>query len=160
MPAAKKKTIRKKPVKPKAFTQASALKRFGGKWPTVTKTKSSKFTYPTTAKGWTSLLNQALFFFYRERLAVYEGRKPRKNRLRDKYMYALYHIRPYHKKRRVIRGQHRNQYGLKVGDPRQVHHKNQKTMAFEDTELVTHCQHQRAHGKVCKKEKPKGKKKK
>lgn len=40
-------------------------------------------------------------------------------------------------------------HGLKVGDRRVVHHKNQDTMQFDQTVVMTHCEHHEEHGRVC-----------
>ena len=149
---APRKKIKKKPEKPKALTQTEVLKFYGGEWPVV---ETKTYTYPKTPAGWTRLFNQARNFFYREQLAVYQGKKPPQNRLKPKYMYAMYHCKKREKRNRRLRNQHRTKHGLKVGDPAQVHHKDKKNLTFKSTVVVSHCDHQRAHGKVCKNERKK-----
>lgn len=142
-----RKPIKKKPEKPKPCTQKEVLKHYRGKWPLI---DSKKFTYPKTAAGWTRLFNQARNFFYREQLAVYQGKTPPKSKFKEKYMYALYHCKPREKRNRKLRNQHRAKHGLKVGDKKVVHHKDKKNLTFKSTVVLDHCQHQKVHNKKCR----------
>lgn len=146
MPVKKRKPLKKKPEKPKALTQKEVLKFYKGKWPVV----DSKTKYPTTAAGWTRLFNRARNFFYREQLAVYEGKKPPQSKFKQKYMYALYHCKPREKRNRKLRNKHRAMHGLKVGDKAVVHHKDKKNLTFKSAVVLNHCQHQKVHNKKCR----------
>lgn len=146
--------------KPKPLTIAQAKKYCGGKWPEV---RGKKYTYPKTDQGWTRLINTARNFRYREGLAIKSGKKPPQSKFKYKYEYILFHCSPYSRGKRAIRNKHRQMHGLKVGDPRVVHHHDQKSMDFKKTVVLDHCQHKKVHGGSCsgsmkRKSKPRGSK--
>lgn len=145
-----------KPLRPPRLTERQTRLFFGGNsFPTVTATgKGTRFRYPapSNAAGWTRLLNAAVQWRFRELLAVHQGRQPRPNALENKYKYVLYEIHPGSRRKRAIRGNHRRMHGLAVGDPRHVHHRDQRTMAFSRTVVLTPCQHKQIHGQRCVKE--------
>ena len=136
---------------PKQLTIAQAKRRMGGKFPSL---KGRKHRYPTPSneKAWTDLINKALKFRYLD-LKAYEQGKTRRTspNLRSKYNYLLFHSKSHDKWKRATRNKHRKLMGLKKGDKRVVHHENQRTMSLRSARIVSHCEHQKEHGRTCRK---------
>lgn len=131
-----------------ALTPAQAKARMGGSFPVV---KGSRYRYPapSNTEAWTRLVNNALKQRQKDMYALSCGKPLPVCPCRRKYEYILWHVSPRSKWKRTIRGKHRAMHGLKVGDPRVVHHKNQETMAFDQTVVQTHCEHHKEHGRIC-----------
>jgi hypothetical protein len=131
-----------------AATDVRKAKRYyGGSFPLV---RGRKHTYPRPSdeKGWMRLIRQAVAYDKQRSAAVRSGR-PAPACPDQRFAYILFHASPVEKKRRALRGKHRQLHGLKVGDRRHVHHLNPGTMAFSQTVVLTPCQHKRQHGKRC-----------
>ena len=136
---------RKRPV---ALTREQALVFFGGSFPVV-KGSTHAYPKPTNGRGWTKLLNDARLAMYNRYLDDMNGRPRRTGVPYSKYEYILFHQSPRAKQKRAIRNKHRKEFGLKKGDPREVHHHNQTTMSKSSAQVLTKCQHKKAHGKRC-----------
>ena len=133
---------------PKPLTVAQAKRRMGGAFPRV---KGTKYRYPVPSNesAWTSLVNRARQWEYKERQAFLAGKPPPKCACKSKYQYILHHASPRERKRRSLRNQHRAALGLKKGDKRVVHHRDRKNLSLESTEVLTRCQHKKIHGQRC-----------
>lgn len=159
-PAAKKK--KQQPVKKvgvairitKPLTTAQAKRRMGGSFPDI---KGNRFRYPkpTNEAAWTTLVNKAVAQREKDMAAVKSGREKPRCAMRAKYEYILFHCGPRTRQKRAIRNKHRKMHGLEKGDPRVVHHHDQKTMSFAKTVVMTPCQHKKIHGGACVKTKRK-----
>lgn len=147
-----KKVVRKRktPAKSSAInlTTAQAKARMGGSFPNLNGRKH-KYPPPSNEKAWTLLVNRALRMRQREVDAYKAGRKPPVCKLRTKYVYLLYNCTPKAKWKRATRNSHRKRAGLTKGDPRVVHHHDQRTMSYASTEIMDRCQHKRVHGNEC-----------
>jgi hypothetical protein len=140
---------RQRPTRPRPLSMAGARAYYGGQFPDV-HGRRYRYPRPDEARAWTALLNRARLARYREELALFEGRRPPRDPLRSKHEYVLYHCRKRDRWQRAVRNRHRAMHGLKRGDPRVVHHLDPRSMAFEKTVVLDHCQHQRVHGKHCR----------
>lgn len=140
-----------------ANNKAMAKKFYGGSFPLI---KGRKYTYPLPHEEdkWMRLVKAAIAYDKKNKDFLSKGLKPPRS-ADPRHHYILFHARPQEIARRSIRVQHRRMHGLEVGDPRQVHHEDQDTMAFKDTILLTHCQHKREHGQACDEDKKKARKK-
>jgi hypothetical protein len=145
----------RRPRKPRALGVSGALRYFNGRFPRV---GGRRYRYPSPDQhaAWTALLNKARMAEYRERLAAYEGRPPPREPNRNKYYHVLHNCRRVDRWKRSVRTRHRRLHGLQPGDPRVVHHRDPRTMAFAQSVVLDHCQHQRAHGKVCERDRGRG----
>lgn len=151
---AKKATNKKTITKPKSkatvkgLTTAQAKRKVGGKFPQVSGRKY-KYPAPTNEKAWTSLVNQAHNMRKRDKAALKQNKNLPVCAMRAKYEYILFHCGPRSKWKRATRNSHRRKKGLARGDPRVVHHEDQKTMSYASAVVLTKCQHKRAHGAAC-----------
>jgi hypothetical protein len=119
-----------------------------GEFPSING-KTHKYPAPSNTKAWTALVNDA-FRFKNSEIAAFKAGLPKPTHpKRVQYEYVLYHMHKPQVQRRCTRNNHRHAHGLGVGDKRVVHHHNQKTMAFDDTVILTRCQHKKIHGKEC-----------
>ena len=133
---------------PPLMTTAQARRKMGGKFPDIS---GRQHAYPPSSneKAWTALVNRAVRMRFKDKLALASNKSPPSCKARPQYEYILFHCSPYSKRKRAIRNAHRKLKGLKVGDPRVVHHENQRTMNFSSAVVLTKCQHKRAHGATC-----------
>ena len=120
---------------------------YEGKLPQIKSTK-----YPKTEDGWRKFYAAALTYKNKERYCRLNGYDPPVCIKKYQYEYVLYHGRPDKKRDRAARNRDRKIHGLKKGDPLVVHHLDPGSMATKKTVKLTHCQHQKMHGKVCKDE--------
>ena len=127
---------------------ARAREILGGSFPNL---NGRKYTYPkpTDCAAWTALVNKALAMRCADQAAIHSGKTPPPCKLRSKYEYILFHSNPRSRWKRTQRTIHRKMHGLQTGDPRVVHHNDQRHMRFDKSEILTPCEHQQVHGKQC-----------
>ena len=121
----------------------------GGSFPVVNGRKY-KYPAPSNVKAWTALVNSALRMKQRDNAALKAKKSVPQCANRRKYEYVLYHCNPHSKWKRTTRNKHRKAHGLKVGDPRVVHHHDQGSMDLKKTVVLTPCEHQQEHGRKCR----------
>lgn len=148
-------------VKPDECNLNDLKKEYGGALPNI-KGRKVKYPSPTDEAGWKRLYAAALTYKNKQKYALDNGLTPPKDPRKTKFDYILFHAKKSMKQDRSQRNKDRRINGLKSGDKLVVHHLNPKKLKTEESMKMTHCQHQRAHGKVCEKEKkspvkPKGK---
>lgn len=139
-------------VKPADCDLSKLKAAYGGKLPDI-KGRKCKYPPPTNEEAWRKLYAAALTYKNKERHCRLYGLPSPKEPCKSKYEYILYHGRPDKKKDRAKRNRDRKLNGLKKGDKQVVHHHNPKNLQTNDTVKLSFCDHQRMHGKVCKKEK-------
>lgn len=139
-------------VKPEACDLAKLKKDYGGSLPDI-KGRKCRYPPPTDEAAWRKLYAAALTYKNKERYCRVHNLKAPQEPCKSKYEYLLYHGKPEKKQDRSQRNKDRKINGLKKGDKLVVHHMNPNNLQTKDTVKLTHCQHQRMHGKVCKKEK-------
>lgn len=130
-----------------ATSKKVAKTYYGGSFPSI---NGNVHTYPDQGDevAWMKLIRAAVAFDKARVKAVAEGR-PTRDCADKRLTYLLYHASPKQIQRRGTRNLHRRKRGLEPGDDRHVHHTNPKTMSLKGTRIVTHCEHQRAHGRQC-----------
>jgi hypothetical protein len=121
---------------------------YGGDFPVV---KGAKHVYPesTDTDAWMHLVAESLTYRRLVRYCLRTGRPSPVDCKRSQFEYVLYHSRPAEKSRRSTRNRHRSQLGLKVGDPRHVHHTDRRNLSISKAVVLTPCEHRRAHGLKC-----------
>ena len=121
---------------------------YNGKFPDI---KGSKFKYPkqSNCEAWMYLITEALMYRNLYKYCMKNDLPLEKDPNKSQYEYILYHGRPTQIKRRTTRNKHRKLSGLKVGDPRHVHHMDRKNLDYGKTVILTPCEHKRAHGLSC-----------
>ena len=130
---------------------------YGGKLPDIKSRTKRKYPAADDEKGWREFYAEALTYRNKERYCRLNNcPKPDFNKgkySKSMYEYVLFHGRPHERKNRSLRNKHRREHGLKKGDTRQVHHLNPRDVENSRRVVITHCEHQRQHGKSCKEEK-------
>lgn len=126
-------------------------KLYGGKLPDI-KGKKRKYPSRDDEDGWRVVYAAALTYKNKDRFCRTRGYEPPACAHKSKYEYLLFHGRPDKKKDRAARNRDRKIHGLKKGDKRVIHHLDPNDMSTKKTVMLTHCQHQRMHGKVCQEE--------
>ena len=152
MPIDKQKRVSRYPdgvvVRPSKAVLTKLKSKYGGKVPSFRSPK-----YPTDEEGWTKFYADALTYWNKDKYCRENGYTPPVCAKKYRYEYVLFHGTQKEKSDRMARNRDRKMHGLKTGDKRVVHHHDQKTMDPRKTVKLTHCQHQRIHGKRCRKEK-------
>lgn len=145
-----KKATTRKPSKPQlaTLTTTQAKRKMGGSFPNLNGRKH-KYPHYSNDKAWTLLVTRAIRMKERDKTALDAGRVVPVCKLRSKYQYLLYHCGSHAKWKRATRNNHRKRMGLRKGDPRVVHHEDQRTMSFASAKIMNECQHKRAHGAEC-----------
>tara|TARA_R110002153_G_scaffold45380_1_gene128018 strand:- start:4259 stop:4729 length:471 start_codon:yes stop_codon:yes gene_type:complete len=138
----------KRKRKPSELDVEKAKNYYGGKFPKI-KGKKYKYPKPENEKGWICLITNALNYQDKKKIMLQKRMEPINN---PKFEYVLYHCRPDKIKDRAQRNKDRKIH-LEKGDDRVVHHYNQKNLKKSKTVILTHCEHQKMHGKKCKKSK-------
>jgi len=123
---------------------------YNGKLPEINSAK-----YPKTEEGWRTFYAAALTYKNKDRYCRTNGYEPPACCKKYQYEYVLFHGRPDKIKDRAARNRDRKLHGLKKGDKMVVHHLDPGNMSSKKTVKLTHCQHQRMHGKTCSGEKKK-----
>ncbi len=135
-----------RPIKETSINIQRLKNRFGGDLPNI---RGRKYKYPssTDEDAWKFLYANCLNYKKYTRICIYYSKKPYD---RD-YLceYLLYHATKKQIKRRAIRNSHRRRLGLKVNDPRQVHHEDQTDLKFSKAVILTPCEHKKLHGHKC-----------
>ena len=139
-------------IKPDQCDINGLKKLYGGKLPCI-KGRQCRYPSGTDEKGWVVLYAAALTYRNKDRYCHLNKFRPPVCKNRSKFEYLLFHGRPDQRKDRAIRNRDRKLHGLKKGNKMVVHHLDPDNMTSKKTAVLTHCQHQRAHGKKCKGEK-------
>ncbi|CAK9063240.1 Uncharacterized protein SCF082_LOCUS32788 [Durusdinium trenchii] len=111
--------------------------------------KEAKGYFGGETQGWMFLVAEALTFRRVKQHCLDRGKQPPRNPYRCQFECVLYHARPEEKKRRAMRNSHRARLGLKVGDPRHVHHMERRTLDIRKAVVLTPCEHRKSHGLKC-----------
>ena len=135
-------------IKPTDKLLARFKKIHGGSIPDISGRKH-KYPIKSNEKAWCKLYANALTYRNKSKYCLRKGYEQPNSKYKYKYEYLIYHGRPDQKDKRGIRNKDRKENGLVKGDKLVVHHWNQDNMT--GIEIMTHCEHQRAHGRTCKK---------
>lgn len=130
------------------------IKTHGGSLPNIN-SKTKKYPKQDDVEGWKKLYSAALTHRNKEVYCYKNGFQPPSipTATLSKYKYVLYHSCPKSKKARAQRNMDRRKHGLQKGDKLVVHHVDPDNIHNSRSVKLTHCQHQRVHGKTCKREK-------
>lgn len=132
------------------------IKTHGGSLPNIN-SKTKKYPAQDDIDGWKKLYSAAITHRNKEVYCYKNGFQPPSipTTTLSKYKYVLYHSCPESKKARAQRNMDRRRHGLKKGDKLVVHHVNPDNIHNSRSVKLTHCQHQKIHGKTCKNKKGK-----
>jgi hypothetical protein len=119
---------------------------YGGCFPSI-KGKKYRYPKPEDETAWVLLITNALNYQDKKKHSLRNGYIPKNH---PKFEYILYHCRPDKIKDRTQRNKDRKKV-LKKGDDRVVHHYNPSDLKKSKTVILTHCEHQKMHGKTCRK---------
>ena len=112
--------------------------------------RKTKYPAEDDIKGWKRIYAAALTYRNKERYCRLNGCEPPVCKDKYKFEYLLFHGRPDKRDDRAARNRDRKIHGLKKGNKMVIHHLEPGTMDSKKTVKLTHCQHQRMHGKKCK----------